>query len=64
MLTNQPKLPVIRAILAVYEEGFWQAESAQHEAQACRPHARLLADVLSGTIAHQLMALGLALARV
>ena len=63
MQTYQPDHPVIRAILAGDEEGFWQAEAAQREAAGMPPFGRLAGIVLSGTDAHQVMELGMALAR-
>ena len=63
MQTYQPEHPVIRAILAGDEEGFWQAEAAQREAAGMPPFGRLAGIVLSGSDAHQVMELGMALAR-
>ncbi len=63
MQTYQPEHPVIRAILAGDEEGFWQAEAAQREAAGMPPFGRLAGIVLSGSDAHQVMDLGMALAR-
>lgn len=63
MQTYQPDHPVIRAILSGDEEGFWQAEAAQREAAGMPPYGRLVGIVLSGSDAHQVMALGQALAR-
>ena len=63
MQTYQPDHPVNRAILAGDEEGFWQAEAAQREAAGMPPFGRLAGIVLSGTDAHQVMELGMALAR-
>lgn len=63
MQTYQPDHPVIRAILAGDEEGFWTAEAAQREAAGMPPFGRLAGIVLSGTDAHQVMDMGMALAR-
>lgn len=63
MQTYQPEHPVIRAILAGDEEGFWQAEAAQREAAGMPPFGRLAGIVISGSDAHQVMELGMALAR-
>ncbi|MDG1430477.1 MAG: primosomal protein N' [Paracoccaceae bacterium] len=63
MQTYQPEHPVIRAILAGDEEGFWKAEAAQREAAGMPPFGRLAGIVISGSDAHQVMELGMALAR-
>ena len=63
MQTYQPGHPVIRSILAGDEEGFWTAEAAQREAAGMPPYGRLAGIVLSGSDAHQVMELGMALAR-
>ncbi|MEM8577281.1 MAG: primosomal protein N' [Pseudomonadota bacterium] len=46
--TYQPEHPVIRAILAGDEEGFWQAEAAQREAAGVPPYGRMAGIILSG----------------
>ncbi len=63
MQTYQPEHPVIHAILAGDEEGFWKAEAAQREAAGMPPFGRLAGIVISGSDTHQVMELGMALAR-
>jgi len=63
MQTYQPEHPVIRAILAGDEDGFWKAEATQREAAGMPPFGRLAGIVISGSDAHQVMELGMALAR-
>ena len=46
--TYQPDHPVIRAILAGDEEGFWRAEAAQREAAGVPPYGRMAGIILSG----------------
>lgn len=46
--TFQPEHPVIRAILAGDEEGFWSAEAAQREAAGVPPYGRMAGIILSG----------------
>jgi primosomal protein N' (replication factor Y) len=46
--TFQPEHPVIRAILAGDEEGFWRAEAAQRRAAGMPPYGRLAGIILSG----------------
>ncbi len=46
--TYQPDHPVIRAILAGDEEGFWRAEAAEREAAGMPPYGRLAGIILSG----------------
>lgn len=46
--TYQPEHPVIRAILAGDEEGFWRAEAAQREAAGVPPYGRMAGIILSG----------------
>ncbi|MEP3636558.1 MAG: primosomal protein N' [Paracoccaceae bacterium] len=48
MQTFQPEHPVIRAILAGDEEGFWAAEAAQREAAGVPPYGRMAGIILSG----------------
>ncbi|MEL6451726.1 MAG: primosomal protein N' [Pseudomonadota bacterium] len=47
--TYQPEHPVIRAILAGDEEGFWRAEAAEREAAGVPPYGRMAGIILSGT---------------
>lgn len=46
--TYQPDHPVIRAILAGDEEGFWQAESDERRGAGMPPYGRLAGIILSG----------------
>ncbi|MDG1068873.1 MAG: primosomal protein N', partial [Sulfitobacter sp.] len=46
--TCQPDHPVIRAILAGDEEGFWQAEAKEREQAGMPPYGRLAGIILSG----------------
>ncbi|MEL6466985.1 MAG: primosomal protein N' [Pseudomonadota bacterium] len=46
--TYQPEHPVIRAILAGDEEGFWRAEAAEREAAGVPPYGRMAGIILSG----------------
>jgi len=46
--TYQPDHPVIRAILAGDEEGFWQAEAKEREQAGMPPYGRLAGIILSG----------------
>ena len=46
--TYQPDHPVIRAILAGDEEGFWQAEAREREQAGMPPYGRLAGVILSG----------------
>ena len=46
--TYQPEHPVIRAILAGDEEGFWRAEAAEREQAAVPPYGRMAGIILSG----------------
>ena len=48
MQTFQPEHPVIRAILAGDEEGFWRAEAAEREAAGVPPYGRMAGIILSG----------------
>lgn len=47
--THQPGHPVIRAILAGDDEGFWQAEAAERHALGMPPYGRLAGLIFSGT---------------
>lgn len=46
--TYQPDHPVIRAILAGDEEGFWQAEAKERSQAGMPPYGRLAGIILSG----------------
>jgi primosomal protein N' (replication factor Y) len=59
----QPEHPVIRAILADDEEGFWSAEAGERRAVGVPPYGRLAGIILSGPDLRPLNDLGLALAR-
>ncbi|MEM8730985.1 MAG: primosomal protein N' [Pseudomonadota bacterium] len=61
--TYQPEHPVIRAILAGDEEGFWRAEAAERQAAGVPPYGRMAGIILSGTDTAQVFDLGNALAR-
>ncbi len=61
--TFQPEHPVIRAILAGDETGFWRAEAAEREVAGVPPYGRMAGIILSGTDVAQVFDLGNALAR-
>ncbi|RKF13937.1 primosomal protein N' [Roseovarius spongiae] len=61
--TFQPEHPVIRAILAGDEEGFWRAEAAGREAAGVPPFGRMAGIILSSTEMQDAFDLGNALAR-
>ena len=61
--TFQPEHPVIRAILAGDEEGFWRAEAAEREAAGVPPYGRMAGIILSGPDVAQVFAAANALAR-
>ena len=61
--TFQPEHPVIRAILAGDEEGFWRAEAAERQAAGVPPYGRMAGIILSGTDPGAVFDLGNALAR-
>lgn len=46
--TYQPEHPVIRAILAGDEEGFWRAEAAERKMAGVPPYGRMAGIILSG----------------
>jgi primosomal protein N' (replication factor Y) len=48
MQTYQPEHPVIRAILAGDEEGFWQAEADERRLAGVPPYGRMAGIILSG----------------
>ncbi|MDC0738793.1 primosomal protein N' [Cognatishimia sp. SS12] len=59
----QPEHPVIRAILAGDEEGFWSAEAAQRRDAGVPPYGRMAGIILSSGDVQQVFDLGNALAR-
>ncbi|WP_340297608.1 MULTISPECIES: primosomal protein N' [unclassified Roseobacter] len=63
MQTYQPEHPVITAILANDDEGFWRAEAAMREAAAMPPYGRLAGIVISSPDLAECFDLGNHLAR-
>ena len=61
--TYQPEHPVIRAILAGDEEGFWRAEAGEREAAGMPPFGRLAGIILSSPDAQEVFDFGNELAR-
>jgi primosomal protein N' (replication factor Y) len=61
--TWQPDHPVIRAIVAGDEEGFWRAEAAGRQAAGVPPFGRMAGIVLSSPDMQQVFDLGAELAR-
>ena len=61
--TFQPEHPVIRAILAGDEEGFWRADAAEREAAGVPPYGRMAGIILSGSDVAQVFDAGNLLAR-
>ena len=61
--THQPEHPVIRAILAGDEEGFWRAEAAARRAAGVPPFGRMAGIILSGPDLAQVFEFGTELAR-
>ncbi|MCC7321318.1 MAG: primosomal protein N' [Rubellimicrobium sp.] len=61
--TFQPEHPVIRAIIAGDEEGFWRAEAEGRRLAGVPPYGRMAGIILSSTDAGRVMDLGLELAR-
>ncbi|MHA6346084.1 primosomal protein N' [Roseivivax sp. CAU 1761] len=61
--THQPEHPVIRAILAGDEEGFWRAEAEERRAAGVPPFGRMAGIILSGGDQARVFDLGTALAR-
>ncbi|MEO0371521.1 MAG: primosomal protein N' [Pseudomonadota bacterium] len=59
----QPEHPVIRAILAGNEEGFWAAEAREREAAGVPPFGRMAGIILSSTDLQEVFDIGNALAR-
>ena len=63
MQTYQPDHPVIRAILAGDEEGFWSAEAAERSHAGVPPYGRLAGIILSSSDVAQVFDLGSEMAR-
>ncbi|MGH1466436.1 MAG: primosomal protein N' [Cognatishimia sp.] len=63
MQTFQPEHPVIRAILAGDEEGFWKAEAAARQQAGVPPYGRMAGIIISSPDAQRAFDLGNALAR-
>ena len=61
--THQPEHPVIRAILAGDEEGFWRAEADERRQAGVPPYGRMAGIIISSTDAQQAFDLGTDLAR-
>ena len=61
--TYQPEHPVIRAILAGDEGGFWQAEASARQAAGVPPFGRLAGIIISASNVEQAFDLGNHLAR-
>jgi primosomal protein N' (replication factor Y) len=61
--TFQPEHPVIRAILAGDEEGFWGAEAGERRMAGVPPFGRMAGIILSGPDVAKVFDLGNALAR-
>lgn len=61
--TYQPEHPVLRAILAGDEEGFWRAEADARSAVGMPPYGRLAGIILSSTELQDVMDLGRQMAR-
>jgi primosomal protein N' (replication factor Y) len=61
--TYQPEHPVIRAILAGDEEGFWAAEAAERRAAGVPPYGRMAGIVLSSPNVQDVFDLGNDMAR-
>ncbi|MDF1710514.1 MAG: primosomal protein N' [Paracoccaceae bacterium] len=61
--THQPEHPVIRAILAGDEEGFWRAEAEERRQAGVPPYGRMAGIIISATEAQAAFDLGTRLAR-
>ena len=61
--TYQPEHPVIRAILAGDEDGFWQTEASARQAAGVPPFGRLAGIIISASNVEQAFDLGNHLAR-
>ena len=62
--THQPEHPVIRAILAGDEEGFWRAEAEERRQAGVPPYGRMAGIIISANDAQPAFDLGTALARM
>jgi len=62
--TYQPEHPVIRAIIAGDEEGFWRAEAAERKMAGVPPYGRMAGIILSGPDVAQVMDVANHLARM
>ena len=61
--TFQPEHPVIRAILAGDEEGFWSAEANERRAAGVPPYGRMAGVILSSPNVQEVFDLGAEMAR-
>ena len=61
--TFQPEHPVIRAILAGDEDGFWSAEAAERKAAGVPPYGRMAGIILSSPNVQEVFDLGTEMAR-
>ncbi len=61
--TYQPEHPVIRAILAGDEEGFWSAEAAERRGAGVPPYGRMAGIILSSPNVQEVFDLGGEMAR-
>ena len=61
--TFQPEHPVIRAILAGDEEGFWSAEAGERRAAGVPPYGRMAGIILSSPNVQEVFDLGTEMAR-
>jgi len=61
--TFQPEHPVIRAILAGDEEGFWTAEAGERRAAGVPPYGRMAGIILSSPNVQEVFDLGTEMAR-
>jgi primosomal protein N' (replication factor Y) len=61
--THQPEHPVIRAILAGDEEGFWRAEAGARRQAGVPPYGRMAGIILSSPDAREIFDLGQTLVR-
>ena len=61
--TYQPEHPVIRAIIAGDEEGFWRAEAEERRHAGVPPYGRMAGIILSSPDVQEVFDLGTELAR-
>ncbi len=61
--THQPDHPVIKAILAGDEDGFWTAEAAERKAAGVPPYGRMAGIVLSSPDVQEVFDVGQAMAQ-